>query len=405
MSNEMSNLKTNRRQFLVGSASAGMFLAVAPLSACNNQGGNVAEMAQDFEPTIWSIIAPDGKITVNCAKAEMGQHVGTGLARILADELEANWDDVEVVHVDTDPKWGTMLTGGSWSIHQTFDLMSRAGAAGRIAMIEAGAAMMDVAAMSCSARDSRVISGDKSVSYAEIVSSGTANRSFTDEEMGAITLKSPADYRLIGKDTKALDIPNKIDGSAKYGIDVTKEGMVYARPIVPPTRFGSSVKSFDDTAAKEIPGYIQTVELSDPSETCQGWLAVVAENYPAAIQAADAVLVEWNSGPGIEISEADLQAESRRLIADPDAGSLFINEGDVDDAMNGATTVIENEFTTSTVLHFPLEPMNAVAYQEDGKWHFHSGTQWQSLTMPMITKAMGVTEAELIIHTYQLGGG
>lgn len=399
MAKEISSLKTNRRQFLIGSAGAGLFLAFAPLGACTKQ------VAEAFEPSIWLQIAADGKIQVNCAKAEMGQHVGTALARILAEELEADWDDIDVVHVDSDPKWGFMITGGSWSVHQSYDLMSRAGAAGRIALIDAGAALMGVTAESCSARNSLVTSGDKSMSYAEIVSSGTVDRSFDEDQLKAITLKASSERRYIGKEAKALDVPSKIDGSAQYGIDATKEGMVYARPIVPPTRFGSSVKSFDDSAAREVPGYIKTIELVDPSDTCQGWLAVVAENYPAAIEAADAVTVEWNAGPGSAISESDLQAESRRLIADPEAGSLFVDEGDVDASAQTGETVIENEYTTSTVLHMQLEPVNAVAYQEDGKWHFHSGTQWQSLTLPMISKAMGVTEADVVMHQYTLGGG
>src|SRR4029077_18865376 len=98
-----------------------------------------------FEPTLWFAIDGDGQVTVNIIRAEMGQHVGTAIARILADELEVNWDKVRIVHVDTDPKWGLMVTGGSWSVWQSWPVYSRAGAAGRMALIEEGAKILGVA--------------------------------------------------------------------------------------------------------------------------------------------------------------------------------------------------------------------------------------------------------------------
>lgn len=391
----------SRRRFVIGSVGSGVLLAFHnPLAAAAD-----TSIEHGYEPTIWVNIARDGKIQVNCAKAEMGQHVGTALARVVAEELEADWADVHVVHVDSDPKWGSMVTGGSWSVHTSFDLMSRVGAAGRIALIEAGAAIMGVAPEQCVARNSVITAGDKSIRYADVVASGMATRSFDEEALKKITLKPSSERRYLGRDVKALDVRSKITGEARYGIDVDIEGMVYARPILPPTRFGCSVKSFDDAAAKQIKGYLKTIKIDDPSNTCQGWLAVIAESYPAAMRAADQVKVVWNPGPQQQTSETDLQAESRRLIADASAGALFVDEGDVDEAIKQASTIIEHEYTTSTVLHFQLEPVNAVACEHNGHWHFHAGTQWQSLALPLLAQAMEVPESQITMHQYHLGGG
>src|SRR5262249_60819967 len=131
-----------------------------------------------FEPTIWYSIGRDGRITVNIIRAEMGQHVGTALARIVGDELEADWNKVAIAHVDTDPKWGEMVTGGSWSVWQSFPVFSRAGAAGRIALIEEGAKLLGVDRGICVARGSAVVCGSQSIPYGAIVARGDLTRSY-----------------------------------------------------------------------------------------------------------------------------------------------------------------------------------------------------------------------------------
>ena len=145
----------SRRAFLIGMAGAGFTFGFAPADAATNSA--VAAAPSDFEPTIWYSIDRDGIVTVNIIRAEMGQHVGTALARILADELEADWDKVRIVAVDTDPKWGLMVTGGSWSVWMTFPVFSRAGAAGRIALVDEGARLLGVPAHQCVARNGAVV--------------------------------------------------------------------------------------------------------------------------------------------------------------------------------------------------------------------------------------------------------
>lgn len=153
---EAARTPLSRRGFLVASGAAGLAFGFSHVLAAIDPavpGGTPAALTgPQFEPSIWFGIDAAGIVTVNIIRAEMGQHVGTALARILADELEADWDKVRIVHVDTDPKWGLMVTGGSWSVWQTFPVFSQAGAAGRIALIEAGATLLGTSAANCTAR-------------------------------------------------------------------------------------------------------------------------------------------------------------------------------------------------------------------------------------------------------------
>src|SRR3984957_1008476 len=144
-----STFEPSRRGFLITMMGAGVMLGYARSSFA----GPAPSAGELFEPTIWYGIDPNGTVTINIIRAEMGQHVGTALGRIVADELEADWNKVKIVTVDSDSKWGTMITGGSWSVWQSFPVLSRAGAAGRIALVEEGAKLLGVAPQMCPARE------------------------------------------------------------------------------------------------------------------------------------------------------------------------------------------------------------------------------------------------------------
>jgi CO/xanthine dehydrogenase Mo-binding subunit len=382
-------------------AAAGSGLAFSFLTACSD-----GAEAKAFEPTQWFSMAPDGVVTVNIIRAEMGQHVGTAIARILADELETPWEKVRIRHVDTDPKWGLMVTGGSWSVWQSYPLYSQAGAAGRTALIEAGAAQLGVEPSACRAQNGEVISGDRRISYVSILKRGGLDRVFTPEELAALPLKPVAERRLIGKPVVSLDVAEKTTGAAVYGIDAKVEGMVYARPLLPPTRYGSKVVSVDDSAAKTVKGYVQTLTLEDPSGTVPGWVMIIAETYPAANRAAGLVKVEWSPGPGADASEADIQKRASELIAKADAGAVLdTGGGDVAAAFKSARSSLEATYTTSTVLHFQLEPVNALAFEKDGVFEIHTGNQWQSLILPTLAQALERPETSIVMRTYRVGGG
>jgi isoquinoline 1-oxidoreductase beta subunit len=393
----------SRRGFLIAMAGAGVMLGYAR-SGLALVGGATGTASDLFEPTIWYGIDPSGTVTVNIIRAEMGQHVGTALARIVADELEADWNKVKTVTVDSDPKWGLMITGGSWSVWQSFPLLSRAGAAGRIALVEEGAKLLGVSPQACTARNGAVHANGKSISYGDIVARGDLRRTFTPEQLQKMPVKPPAQRRLIGKEVIALDVPSKINGKARYGLDAVIDGMIYARPLIPPTRYGSRVLSIDDSAARRVGGYIRSLALDDPSDTAPGWVMVYATSFSAANRAADLVKVKWQSGETANVSEQDLQQRAAELIADPKGGSLFVDDPGVDTVLASAKRTIERTYTTATLMHFALEPVNALAFEKDGVVEIHTGNQWQSSILPVLAKALRRSPDKIVMRSYLLGG-
>src|ERR1700719_4035332 len=392
----------SRRGFLISMIGAGVMLGYARRSLADQTTGSASEL---FEPTIWYGISPSGEVTINITRAEMGQHVGTALARIVADELEADWGKVRIVTVDSDPKWGEMITGGSWSVWQSFPVLSRSDAAGRIALIEEGAKLLGVSPQSCTAHNGAVEAKGRSILYGDIVARGDLRRPYTTEQLEAIPIKPPAERRLIGRDTLALDVSSKTNGKARYGIDAVVEGMIYARPKIPPTRYDSKVVSIDDSQAKRLPGYIRSLALDDPSGIAPGWVMVCAESFAVASQAADLVRVTWKSGDAAHVSERDIQKRAAELIADPKGGAMLVEDAGVDAAFASAKQKLERTYTTSTVMHFALEPVNALAFEKDGVFEIHTGNQWQSLILPVLAKALGRSQDKIILRTYLLGGG
>ncbi|MBT8423144.1 MAG: molybdopterin-dependent oxidoreductase, partial [Gammaproteobacteria bacterium] len=400
----------NRRAFIAGTAGTTLIMGLGSvLPGCSREDAAsdliAAGASNTFSPAVWFEISGTGDVLVNIAKAEMGQHVGTALARIVADELGADWSTVSIKHVDSDPKWGYMVTGGSWSVLTSFTMLSQAGAAGRTVLVDAGAKLLGVDAASCKAEDGHIVSGDQKLSFAEIVATGDISRTFSDEELSAMPVMAAADRRLIGGAIRAIDIPEKTTGEAVYGLDTELPNMVYAHPMIPPTRYGSSIESIDDSAARDIPGYRQTLQLTDPSDIIQGWALVIADSFPAAMKAADAVNIDWAPGPTAAVTEAHILAQGEKLVADASNGVLFVDDGDVTAARASAADSHSAVYRTSTALHFTLEPQNALVEFVDGVFHIHSGNQWQSLILPYLATALGVEESNIILHQYYLGGG
>lgn len=400
----------SRRTFLVGTAGTTLVMGVGSVLPGCSRDEAASDMAaagasKRFSPAVWFEIDGTGAVQINIAKAEMGQHVGTALARIVADELGADWSRVAIKHVDTDPRWGYMVTGGSWSVVTSFAMLSQAGAAGRTLLVEAGANMLGVDAGLCTARGGNVIAGDQQISFAKIVAEGDLSRTISDDELAAMPIKAAADRQLIGMPASALDVPEKTRGTAVYGLDTELPNMVYAHPMVPPTRYGSTISAIDDTAARDVPGYMQTLQISDPSDVIQGWALVIADSFPAAMKAADAVEIDWEAGPTAAVTETHLFAEGEKLTADSATGTLVVDDGDVAAARASAANTLTATYRTSTALHFTLEPQNALVEYVDGIFHIHAGNQWQSLIMPYLAAALEVEESNIVIHQYYLGGG
>jgi CO/xanthine dehydrogenase Mo-binding subunit len=400
----------SRRDFLILALESGVALGFASSRLAFGQSppgaaakpGNPAAL---FEPTVWYSVAGDGTVVVHVARAEMGQHIGTALARIVAEELEADWRKVTIQMVDSDPKWGLMITGGSWSVWQSFPVLSRAGAAGRIALIEEGAKLLGVTPGECTAEQGVVRSGTSAISYGEIVVRGHLSRTYTAGQLDAIPIKSPSARRLIGRATPALDLPAKVDGRAVYGIDAAVPGMIFARPKMPPTRYGCKVRSIDDSAARRLPGYIQSIALDDPTGVAPGFVMVYADSFVVANRATDVVKVDWATGDAINTSEADIQKRAAEMIADPQGGARPVDDPGVEAAFASAQRTLQRTYTTGTVMHFALEPVNALAFERDGIFEIHTGSQFQTLALSLLAKALGRPEEKIILRTYLLGGG
>ena len=196
----------------------------------------------------------------------------------------------------------------------------------------------------------------------------------------------------------------KSTAKARYGLDAAVDGMIYARPIIPPTRYGSKVISIDDSAARRLPGYIRSIALDDPSGTVPGWVMVYAASFSAANRAADLVKVKWQSGETAKVSEQDIQQRAAQLIADPKGGSLFVDDPGVDAVLASAKRKIERTYTTATVMHFALEPVNALAFEKDGVVEIHTGNQWQSSILPVLAKALRRSQDKIVMRSYLLGG-
>jgi CO/xanthine dehydrogenase Mo-binding subunit len=401
----------SRRSFLVGSAAAGLALGYSAVPGLLGEDQALAAAAS-FDPSVWYSIAPDGIVTVTCGKADMGQHIASTMAQIIAEELGSNWKDMRVQLASNDPKFndpvlGAQITGGSWSTMMNFDVMSRAGAAGRIALTEAASAAMGVPAGELVVRDS-VIShpkSKKSMTFADIVKSGKATKTFTPDELKAIKLKMPDQYTMIGVSVPQLDIPSKTNGTAKYGIDVMLPGMVYGKIVMPPVRYGATVKSVDDSAAKKVPGFIKAVTLDDQTGTTTGWVVAVANTYANAKKAADALKVTYDRGPNANLSSESLLNEAKRLQGLDDSGLFFVKDGDTTAAFGTATKVMEAEYTTNINIHAPLEPMNATAQLQGDIWHIYSGNQFATRSGAIAAGAAGVDPKFVVMHQMWLGGG
>ena len=414
--------KIHRRDFLVYSALASSSLSIGfKINANEVQNlldpGNPLMIPTNFEPTALFTMEPNGITTIHVNKCEMGQHIGTAFAQIIAEELELDWKDIKIDYPgwpDNIQKLGVHFTAGSSSISEHFDELSRAGAAGRIALLETGAEILEANIEDCVAKKSKVVDTwtGNSISYSDILSQTTIERKFDKEELNSLKLKKFEDYNLIGKPLKALDSYEKINGSAKYGIDSSLPGMVYATVVTAPTRKKSVVKTFNDDDCKSIKGYIKTVDpkfdINDPQS---GWLIVIAETFPATIKAAKTLKVDWEVPQENLISTDDLLAEAKKLINDKANGAVIYDEGSFEEALSTSAQKHESVFSTSFVAHGLLEPYNAVVGKFKDTWHVITGTQANSFTgwgmPPMIAARTGipVEEIKLNVHQRLAGGG
>src|SRR5665213_1652638 len=397
----------NRRSFLVGTAaaSAGLTFGYSLLPQVMGTAGE-AFAAGNWTPVPSFTIEPTGIITLHSPKSEMGQHVGTAIAQSMMEELQGDWNNVRIDYPDPAPKYGVFFTAGSLSILTTFMGSAQAGAAGRIALIEAGAKVLGVKPEDCHVVKGWVISkSGKRVSYAELVSTGKVDKVYSPDDLKKMPLKKASQYTVVGKPLQALDIPSKDVGKANYGIDYFLPNMVYAKIARPPVRIGAKPKSVSYTEAKKVPGYMQYLSIPDPIGVNTHYVIVIATNFPAAIKAAKAMKIDWDLGPNADVSSEAIRQRAKDLVNDPNTGGAFWLIGDPKKALAEAPTRIDAEFITPLASHQPIEPMNAVAYIDNGTLHIYSGSQLQIAHQPIMAAVMGMKPEQVLLHQVYIGGG
>lgn len=400
--------QVSRRHFLVGTAAAGAGLTIGCVIGPSVLGtASEAFAANNYSPTMLYTISPAGIVTVHVNKSEMGQHVGTALAQEIAEELEVDWKNMRLDY----PDFTAFFTGGSLSILSTFMGACQAGAAGRMALLEAGAKQLDAKPGDVHADKGWVVAKNgKKVSYAQLVATGKVDKVYKDADLKKIAIKKGG-YKILGKPVLALDIPAKTNGRALFGIDYFVDNMVYGKIVRPPVRIGAKPKkngdkeAIDDSAAKQIPGYLRYVSMPDPLGVNTHYVIALANNFPTAMKAARAIKVDWDLGPNANVSSDDILQRAKELVGDPNAGGLYWLIGDPKKTYDDAPVKIDAEYVTPLASHVPIEPMNAVAFFDKGTLHLYSGSQLQAAHQPMLAGATGLKPQQVVIHQMYLGGG
>lgn len=363
-----------------------------PGAAPDKSGADAAKLPA---PNAFLRIGTDNTITVMLAHSEMGQSIWTTLPMLIAEELDADWSKIKVEHAKAAPEYihtayGIQITGGSSTTWSEFDRYRQAGALTRALLVAAAAAELGVSADSLRTENGFVISGDKKISYGEL-----AEAAAKLETPKAVTLKQPQDWKIIGKATKRLDGPEKINGTAVFGQDIHFDGLRTAMVTRSPV-FGGTVKSFDASAAKKIKGVENVVQVPTG-------VAVIADSYWSAKQGRDALKVEWNLGANAGLDSKKMLEEYRTMAAKE--GLPAAKAGDAKAALPKAAKVVEAEYVLPYLAHSPMEPLNcAVKINADG-CEIWTGTQMQGTDQQAAAKILGLKPEQVQIHTMFLGGG
>lgn len=384
----------SRRKFLQTTAAVGAGLVIGislPLHKILAAQAPVALPA----PSAFLRIASDGRITVLLAHSEMGQGIWTALPMLIAEELDADWQQIRVEHAPAAPAyahtaWGIQGTGGSTSTWSEFDRYRQAGAMAKALLISAAAQKAGVAETACKADNGFVLCGNKRFSYGELADAAAKLPTPT-----SVKLKDAKDWQRIGKPTKRLDTPEKITGKAVFGIDVQFPGLLTAVVARSPV-FGGKVKSVDASAAKAVKGVRNVVQV--PSG-----VAVIADHYWAAKQGRDALKIEWERGPVGTLDSDELKKQYQALAKTP--GAMAAKSGDVDSALAKAKKVLEMEYHVPYLAHAPMEPLNCTVKIDKDSCEIWTGTQFQTLDQGAAAKILNLKPEQVQIHTTFLGGG
>ncbi|CAE6969288.1 xanthine dehydrogenase family protein molybdopterin-binding subunit [Paraburkholderia nemoris] len=393
-------VRPSRRTFL---KAAGAFAAVGLTIGFEWAGTGRRALAATmpdatFAPNAFLRVAPDNSVTVIAKHVEMGQGAYTGIATIVAEELDANWQDVRVQSAPADAKryanlaFGTIQgTGGSSAMANSWMQLREAGAKARAMLVSAAAAQWQVPASELTTLDGSVhhAATNRTATYGSLASAA-ARLPVPD----TVTLKSPKDFRLIGHQLPRVDVPPKTNGTAQFTLDVTFPGMLVALLQRPPL-FGATVKSFDASAAKAVPGVVSVVQVP-------GGVAVVAKGFWAAKQGRDALKVEWDDSKAEKRSSDAIMAEYRQLAEQP--GMSARKDGDATKALAGAVKKISASYAFPYLAHAPMEPLDAVVKLTADSCEIWAGDQFQTVDQANAAHTAGLDPQQVKIHTLYAGG-
>ncbi|HLA26794.1 MAG TPA: xanthine dehydrogenase family protein molybdopterin-binding subunit [Syntrophales bacterium] len=342
-------------------------------------------------------IGADNSVTVIVNHSEMGQGVYTGLPMLVAEELDADWSKIRIEAAPVDPVYdhvffGMQATGGSTSTWAEWERLRKVGATARAMLIAAAAETWNVDSTSCRTENGEVIhtASQRRLSYGQLV-----EKASTMAPPQNVALKDPGDFKLIGKPTKRLDTPEKINGQGVFGLDVKVPGMLTALVSRPPV-FGGKVKGFNADRAKAVPGVRQVVEID------RG-VAVVAEGYWPALKGRKALEIVWEEGPLAALDSLTQRVQYAELAKQ--RGIMARQEGDVGAAMGRAAKKLEAVYELPYLAHAPMEPLNCVADVRPDGCEVWTGTQFQTADRNAAAEITALKSDQVKLHTMLLGGG
>lgn len=399
----------NRRQFVVagtvagaGALVIGVRLSGSLLNAQESDPGAKKAAPNPFDAYVH--VKPDGRISLIVAKSEMGQGIKTGLAMILAEEAEVDFNTVSVEQADTRPDiYAHMGTGGSGSTMENFMPLRRVGATVRELMITAAAAKWNVPAAECEAKKGSVLHerSDRKASYGELVE---AARKLPLPDPEKVQLKDESDFELIGHATPRVDVPSKVNGSAQFGIDVRVPEMVFAVVARCPT-FGGKAAHFDAGKAKAIPGVRDVFEIPAMAAGMftAGGIVVVADSTWAAMKGRDALQITWDRGAAVSESSEGMREALRGAAQKP--GKRVRNDGDVDAALSNGAKKVEALYEMPLLAHATMEPMNITAHVRGSDAEVWAPTQSPDWVQGTVAQVLGLKPDKVVVHTTLMGGG
>jgi isoquinoline 1-oxidoreductase beta subunit len=405
---------TTRRQFLVtGTSLAGGFVLGWP-SVSFTRSEQAVTSDGERKIGFFIEIEPDGHVIIGSNQPEIGQGVRTALPMLIAEELDIEWSDVSVRQMPlgilkTEEgfawKYGGQGVGGSTGLTENWDFMREVGATARQQLIRAAAARLDIPASSCRTKPGYVVCdapGDD-IPYGDLVAD--AARLPLPEE--SPPLKEMRQYRIVGKRQNTVDTLEIVTGKTRYGIDTQQDDMSYAVVARSPSVNGR-VKSFDDSDTRKVNGVLDVFELKGPEPGAPyvilaNGVVVVATSTWAAIKGRAALKVEWDAGPNANDNSETFWQQNREMLKT--TGQIVVDDGDFEDAMAEADTVITHQYQVPFVSHAPLEPQNCYAHVEEDACHIIAPTQMPSGASRSAAAITGLSREKIRIDMTRVGGG